>query len=168
MLSGIYVNMYVDGTNHRIPRPGDRLGVEATCRAAGTEPSGANPRCIGELHSSRGPAHTQGHWQIPERRTRCRATRQRHPGRRRQAGPMALIADSGGIYGLYDASERKHKAIRAAFETERGVVIIPMPVLSEIDYLLRKKLGIQAELDFIDDVRAGAFTLEPCSLDDLH
>ena len=81
---------------------------------------------------------------------------------------MALIADSGGIYGLYDASEKMHKAIRTAFKAEREVVIIPMPILSEIDYLLRKKLGIQAELDFIDDVRAGAFALEPCSLEDLQ
>ena len=74
---------------------------------------------------------------------------------------MALIADSGGVYGLYDASEKKHKSIRKAFEAEPGLAIIPMAVLSEIDYLLRSKLGIQAELDFIDDVRAGAFTLEP-------
>jgi uncharacterized protein len=80
---------------------------------------------------------------------------------------MALIADSGGIYGLYDSSERKHKAIRAAFEAEPGLVIIPMPVLSEIDYLLRKKLGIGAELDFIHDIRAGAFALEACSPEDL-
>ena len=80
---------------------------------------------------------------------------------------MALVADSGGIYGLYDASERKHKAIRKAFETEPGLAIIPMPVLSEVDYLLRTRLGIQAELDFIDDIRSGAFTLEPVSLADL-
>lgn len=80
---------------------------------------------------------------------------------------MALIADSGGIYGLYDASEKKHKIIRAALEAEPGLVVIPMPILSEIDYLLRTKLGIQAELDFIDDVRAGAFTLEPCLAEDL-
>jgi predicted nucleic acid-binding protein len=80
---------------------------------------------------------------------------------------MALIADSGGIYGLYDASERKHKAIRAAFEAERGLVVIPMAVLSELDYLLRKKLGVRAELDFIDAVQTGAFTLEACSPEDL-
>src|SRR6266853_718318 len=80
---------------------------------------------------------------------------------------MALIADSGGIYGLYDASEKRHKAIRKAFEAEPGLVIIPMPVLSEIDYLLRKKLGLRAELDFIDDIRSGAFTLEPCVPEDL-
>lgn len=80
---------------------------------------------------------------------------------------MALIGDSGGIYGLYDASERKHKAIRAAFEAERGLVVIPMAVLSELDYLLRKKLGIRAELDFIGDVQSGAFTLEACLPGDL-
>lgn len=80
---------------------------------------------------------------------------------------MALIADSGGVYGLYDASEKRHKAIRAAFDAEPGVAIIPMPVLSEIDYLLRTRLGVQAELDFIDDLRAGAFTLEPCLSEDL-
>lgn len=80
---------------------------------------------------------------------------------------MALIADSGGIYGLYDASEKKHPAIRAAFEAESGLVIIPAPILSEIDYLLRNKLGLRAELDFLDDIGAGAFTIEPCSLDDI-
>jgi predicted nucleic acid-binding protein len=42
-----------------------------------------------------------------------------------------------------------------------------MPVLSEIDYLFRNRLGIRAELDFIDDIRAGAFTLEPCLPEDL-
>jgi len=42
-----------------------------------------------------------------------------------------------------------------------------MPVLSEIEYLLRSKLGMRAELDFIDDIRAGAFTLEPCSAADI-
>jgi len=80
---------------------------------------------------------------------------------------MALIADSGGVYGLYDASEKKHKAIRAAFDAEPGLAIIPIPVLSEIDYLLRNRLGIRAEIDFIDDIRAGAFTLEPCLPEDL-
>ena len=78
-----------------------------------------------------------------------------------------MIADSGGIYGLYDADERKHPSIRAAFRAEPGMVIIPMPVLSEIDYLLRKKLGVRAELDFLDDIRSGAFVLEPCLAEDL-
>ena len=71
---------------------------------------------------------------------------------------MALIADSGGIYGLYDAGDRRHKAIRAAFDAEPGLVVIPTPVLSEIDYLVRTKLGIKAELNFIQDICSGVFT----------
>lgn len=50
---------------------------------------------------------------------------------------------------------------------EPGLAIIPMPVLSEIDCLLRMKLGTAAELDFIDDIRAGVFTLEACVPGDL-
>ena len=32
---------------------------------------------------------------------------------------------------------------------------------------MRNRLGIRAELDFIDDIRDGAFTLEPCLPEDL-
>jgi predicted nucleic acid-binding protein len=39
--------------------------------------------------------------------------------------------------------------------------LIPQAILSEIDYLLRAKLGIDAELDFIDDIIASIFTLVP-------
>ena len=80
---------------------------------------------------------------------------------------MALIADSGGIYGLYDTSEEKHRAIKKAFEAESGQVLIPTLVLCEIDYLLRSRIGIRAELDFIDSIRSGVFTMEPCTHEDL-
>jgi len=74
---------------------------------------------------------------------------------------VALIADSGGIYALYDASDRHHTATRAVLRKERGPVIVPMAVLSELDYLLREFLSIDAELDFLEAVASGAFTLEP-------
>ena len=50
--------------------------------------------------------------------------------------------------------------IRIALEAERGPVIIPAPILSEIDYLLRVRLGIGAEIDFMDDIINGSFTVE--------
>jgi len=80
---------------------------------------------------------------------------------------MALIADSGAIYGLYDRRDRHHKPLRRALEKETGVVLIPVAILAEIDYLIRSKLGIRAEMNFLDDLLAGAFTLEPFGLDDL-
>jgi predicted nucleic acid-binding protein len=74
---------------------------------------------------------------------------------------MALIADSGAIYGLHDRRDRHHRALRKVIELETGPILISQAILSEIDYLLRAKLGIAAELDFMDDIIASIFTLVP-------
>jgi uncharacterized protein len=81
---------------------------------------------------------------------------------------MAAIADSGGLYGLYNRRDRHHRALRAAIVHEPGAILVPAAILSEVDYLIGAKLGIQAELDFLDDILAGAFTLEPFTLADLR
>src|ERR1700680_4440489 len=81
---------------------------------------------------------------------------------------MALVADSGVVYGIYDRHDRDHRRLRAVMERERGIVVIPTAVLGEIDYLLRTKLGIDAELDFLKDIQEGAFSLEHLLSDDLN
>jgi predicted nucleic acid-binding protein len=79
---------------------------------------------------------------------------------------MALIADSGAIYGLHDRDDRHHRALRKFIVQQRDDIVIPSAILSEIDYLLRAKLGIRAELDFLDDIVAGVFTVEPFTSQD--
>ena len=74
---------------------------------------------------------------------------------------MALIADSGAIYGLHDRRDRHHRALRKAIEQETGPILISQAILSEIDCLLRAKLGTKAEIDFLDDIIASIFTLVP-------
>jgi len=74
---------------------------------------------------------------------------------------MALMADSGAIYGLHDRRDRHHRALRKAIEQETGPILVPQAIPSEIDYLLRATLGIDAELDFLDDIIASIFTLAP-------
>jgi predicted nucleic acid-binding protein len=74
---------------------------------------------------------------------------------------MALIADSGAIYGLHDRRDRHHRALRKAIEQETGPILISQAILSEIDYLLRAKLGTNAKIDFLDDIIASIFTLVP-------
>ena len=74
---------------------------------------------------------------------------------------MALIADSGAIYALYDADDRHHAAVAAAVQDDPGPVIIPAATLAEIDYLLREHLGADAELQFLEGILQGFYTLEP-------
>ncbi len=81
---------------------------------------------------------------------------------------MAAIADSGALYGVYNRRDRHHRALRSAIMHEPGAILVPAAILSEVDYLIGAKLGVQAELDLIDDILAGAFTLEPFTLADLR
>jgi predicted nucleic acid-binding protein len=80
---------------------------------------------------------------------------------------MALIADSGGILGLYNAKDEFHPGIREVIERERDRIVIPSPLLGEIDYLLRSRLGAGALIAFVDDVASGAFWIEPFTGEDL-
>jgi len=81
---------------------------------------------------------------------------------------MAIIADSGAIYGLYDKRDSMHGGLRAAVERECDRIIIPAAILGEIDYLLRAKLGPAALLRFLSDIQEGAFLVEAITLADLH
>jgi predicted nucleic acid-binding protein len=80
---------------------------------------------------------------------------------------MALIADSGGVYGLYDASDRNHPALEKAFNSESGAVIVSAAILGEIDYLLRARLKTDAALHFLSDLADGVFALEAFTAADL-
>jgi predicted nucleic acid-binding protein len=73
---------------------------------------------------------------------------------------LAIVADSGGIFALYDRKDRHHTAVRRVLDQERSLVVIPSAVLGELDYLLRQHLGIRAEIDFIESIMSGSFTLE--------
>lgn len=46
-------------------------------------------------------------------------------------------------------------------EAEAGPLILPAPVLGEIDYLLRTRIGLEAELRLLEGVANGALTIEP-------
>lgn len=80
---------------------------------------------------------------------------------------MALVADSGAIYALYDKKDRHHAAAVRALDRERGAIVIPSAILGELDYLLREHLGIGAEIDLLESLINGAFTLENLTVEDV-
>ena len=80
---------------------------------------------------------------------------------------MALIADSGGIYGLYDKRDAAHLALRRAVEREHQRIVIPAIVLGEVDYLMRVRIGVAALLELLADIERGAFEMEGITLSDL-
>jgi hypothetical protein len=81
---------------------------------------------------------------------------------------MALIADSGAIYALYDARDRHHAAVAGRITEDAETIILPMAILAEIDYLLRVRIGSRAVLMFLEGIRVGGYVLEPLTASDVN
>jgi len=81
---------------------------------------------------------------------------------------MAIVADSGGIYALYDSKDVHHKAVRRYLAQSHDLVHLPVPLLGELGYMLGEWLGTEALLQFLTDVEAGAYRIEPFLAQDLE
>lgn len=78
-----------------------------------------------------------------------------------------IVADTGAIYAIYDADDEHHVAVMQTLIALRESIHVPAPCLGELDYMLRIRLGLRAELDFLQEVRRGRFILEDVTLRDV-
>jgi predicted nucleic acid-binding protein len=79
----------------------------------------------------------------------------------------ALIVDAGALYAQADADEPQHEAVSNVLRSERGELVTSQFVLAEADYLILRRLGVDAELRFLEDLAEGTYvadTLAPAEL----
>lgn len=72
---------------------------------------------------------------------------------------MALVLDTGPIVALLDAADPQHAACVAAVDETSEDLVIPVPVLAEVDYWLNQLFGPEPWIAFVEDVTAGAYRL---------
>lgn len=73
---------------------------------------------------------------------------------------MALIFDTGPLYASFDRRDASHAACRRLIETADEPLVIPAPVLVEVDYWIHTRLHVGVLLAFLDDLIAGAYRVE--------
>ena len=73
---------------------------------------------------------------------------------------MALILDTGPLYASLDRSDADHIACRELIQTSNEVLVIPAPVLVEVDYWIQTRLHVGVLVDLLDDIIAGAYVVE--------
>lgn len=73
---------------------------------------------------------------------------------------MALILDSGPLYALLDRSDDDHDRCRALIEASEETLLIPGPVLVEVDYLIHRSLHPGVLVALLGDIENGAFVVE--------
>jgi hypothetical protein len=79
---------------------------------------------------------------------------------------VALILDTGPLYAALDRSDADHRNCRRLIEESDEALVIPAPVLVEVDYWINARLHAGVLAAFLDDVVAGAFVIEDLEPDD--
>jgi predicted nucleic acid-binding protein len=80
---------------------------------------------------------------------------------------VALVLDTGPIVALLDAADPEHERCVAMVEEVGEDLVVPAPVLVEIDYWLLKLYGPSTWLTFVEDVGRGAYRLHQVGERDL-
>jgi len=71
------------------------------------------------------------------------------------AGLTKVLADTGGIIALLDASDKNHSAVVDV--VLHSQMIVPATILPEVDYLATKYLGEAVSRLFFEDLAEGTF-----------
>jgi len=70
---------------------------------------------------------------------------------------MAVILDSGILYASYDRGDDWHERAAAVLKSEKGQLIVPAPVIAEVDHFLSLRLGEGARIDFYQALAEGDY-----------
>jgi len=73
---------------------------------------------------------------------------------------VALILDTGPLYASLDRSDADHAACRRLIETADEPLVVPSPVLVEVDYWIHARLHAGVLVALLDDIAAGAYRVE--------
>ncbi|HXK32826.1 MAG TPA: VapC toxin family PIN domain ribonuclease [Dehalococcoidia bacterium] len=73
---------------------------------------------------------------------------------------MALVLDTGPVYALLDRRDSAHLACRRLIDAADEALVLPAPVLAEVDYWVSARLHAGIFVALLDDVLAGAYRIE--------
>ncbi|MBW3605226.1 MAG: PIN domain-containing protein [Actinobacteria bacterium] len=70
-----------------------------------------------------------------------------------------ILLDTSGLLAAMFADQTDHDACRAALEEAEPPLILSPFVLAELDYLVLRRAGVEAELWLLEEVAEGAYDL---------
>ena len=71
-----------------------------------------------------------------------------------------ITLDTSGLFARINAADTLHEACRAVLDEDTGPYIISTATLSEIAWVLETRLHPDVEQAFLQDLQAGAYTLD--------
>lgn len=78
-----------------------------------------------------------------------------------------LIVDAGALYAQADSEDPQHGPIARVLRAELGALVTSQVVAAEADYLILRRLGVDVELAFLDDLAGGTYIVDSLARADL-
>jgi predicted nucleic acid-binding protein len=72
---------------------------------------------------------------------------------------VSVLLDTGVVYAYYDRSDAWHERARTLIQGEQRGLILPAPVIPEVDHLLRRRLGAKSHLAFYAGIVEGYYLI---------
>ena len=73
---------------------------------------------------------------------------------------MPLLVDTGVLYALADRGDAWHARVRTYLRAHPQTLLAPVTILPEVAYLLRDRIGADAELAFVRSIARGELAVE--------
>jgi hypothetical protein len=77
-----------------------------------------------------------------------------------------IIADTSGLYSIFNRRQPEHRAARSAVERDGGPLVLSPLVLAELDYFILARLGARAEHAVLAELKSPAYRLATLADDD--
>ncbi|MDP2954125.1 MAG: VapC toxin family PIN domain ribonuclease, partial [Chloroflexota bacterium] len=79
---------------------------------------------------------------------------------------MALVLDTGPLYATLDRDDAQYRRCLNLLQHTAEPLVIPAPVLVEVDWLVHTRLHPGVFLALLDDIVAGAYCVEELKPED--
>jgi len=79
-----------------------------------------------------------------------------------------IVVDTGALLAAYWKTQQAHRGVMRVLASEPGPLLLTSHVLTETDYMLSTRVGVDAELGLLADVRNGIYTTVELRADDLE
>lgn len=80
-----------------------------------------------------------------------------------------MIVDTSALLAYFNAREPDHEAVSGVIDdNDDGLLVVSPYVLAELDYLIAKRIGVDAELEVLRELSSGAWELAVVNVPELE
>ncbi len=78
-----------------------------------------------------------------------------------------ILLDTSGLLSALDSSQSHHRDAAASLASAGPPLLLSPFVLAELDYLIASRVGLPARASLLEEVKRGAYALEPMNAKDV-